>query len=358
MKFKRRNVEALGSLIVGNVGRDDAENEDEAKYFPYRSSMYITEFFQELDTEYQHDGSTRHRWVADVVEELLAESHDGPTHPPEIFCRLIDQLMSPADRLNEGPDRPRALAQLNEVLGREGFEAFYGEDNHCYLRHVGTQAVTVLSANPHRPFSKVEMERREQLSTYLDSCSEDDLIEEVLLPLFRQLGFHRITAAGHKDKALEYGKDIWMRYTLPTQHILYFGIQAKKGKLDAAGVTKSGNANMAEIHHQALMMPPTRSSTPRRTAACSLITRSSWRVVRSPSRRATGSATRSTPPSAARSCSWTATTSSTSTWSPTCRYRRVPCLRRRRHRGPPLTSPRSDAQRVGGRLRQTGPQLW
>lgn len=73
------------------------------------------------------------------------------------------------------------------------------------------------------------MERRQQLSTYLDSCSEDDLIEEVLLPLFRQLGFHRITAAGHKDKALEYGKDIWMRYTLPTQHILYFGIQAKKG---------------------------------------------------------------------------------------------------------------------------------
>ena len=76
----------------------------------------------------------------------------------------------------------------------------------------------------------------------------------MLLPLFRQLGFHRITAAGHKDKALEYGKDIWMRYTLPTQHVLYFGIQAKKGKLDASGVTKAGNANIAEIHNQALMM--------------------------------------------------------------------------------------------------------
>jgi hypothetical protein len=51
----------------------------------------------------------------------------------------------------------------------------------------------------------------------------------------RQLGFHRITAAGHKDKALEYGKDIWMKYKLPTMHTLYFGIQAKKDKLDAAG---------------------------------------------------------------------------------------------------------------------------
>ena len=162
--------------------------------------------------------------------------------------------MTDRDRLNEGPDRPRALAQLNEVLGREGFEAFYGEDNHCYLRHVGTQTVTVLAANPHRPFSKAELERRQLLTAYLDQCSEDDLIEEVLLPLFRQLGYHRITAAGHKDKALEYGKGIWMRYTLPTQHILYFGIQAKKGKLDASGVTKTGNANMAEIHNQALMM--------------------------------------------------------------------------------------------------------
>lgn len=254
MKFKRRNLEALANLIVGNVGREDAENETEAKYFPYRSSMYITEFFQELETEYQHDGSTRHRWVADILEEILAEPQDGPNRPPEIFCRLIDQLMSPADRLNEGQDRPRALAQLNEVLGREGFEAFYGEDKHCYIRHVDTQVVTVLAANPHRPFSKVEMERRKTLTAYLDKCTEDELIEQVLLPLFRQLGYHRITAAGHKDKALEYGKDIWMRYTLPTQHILYFGIQAKKGKLDASGVTKTGNANMAEIYNQVLMM--------------------------------------------------------------------------------------------------------
>ena len=90
--------------------------------------------------------------------------------------------MSPADRLNEGSDRPRALAQLNEVLGREGFEAFYGEDNHCYLRHVGTQTVTILAANPHRPFSKAELERRQFLTAYLDQCSEDALIEEVAPP--------------------------------------------------------------------------------------------------------------------------------------------------------------------------------
>ncbi|WP_326731495.1 hypothetical protein [Streptomyces phaeochromogenes] len=162
--------------------------------------------------------------------------------------------MSPTDALNEGLDRPNALRLLNQVLVREGFDAFYADDGHCYLRHLGTDTFSALAPNPHRPFTVAEVRRRAELAAYLGKCSEDELIEEVLLPMFRQLGFHRITAAGHKDKALEYGKDIWMRYTLPTRHFLYFGIQVKRGKLDAAVMTRAGNANVAEIHHQALMM--------------------------------------------------------------------------------------------------------
>lgn len=107
----------------------------------YRSSMYITDFLQDLGTEYQCDGST--------------------CHSPEMFCRLIDQLMSPADQLNEGP---RALAQVNDVLGREGFEAFYGEENQRYLRHVSTPTVTILAANPYRHFSKAQLERWQLLA--------------------------------------------------------------------------------------------------------------------------------------------------------------------------------------------------
>ncbi|MBN9375735.1 MAG: hypothetical protein J0I40_10155 [Cellulomonas sp.] len=254
MNFKHKNLLALGDVVCGNLGAETPGPGQEPKYFPYRSSMFISEFFEDLGTDYRHDGSTRNWWVADVIEKMLAEPHDGPTHPPEIFCRLIDQLMDPRDAHNEEPDRPNALRQLNEVLAREGFEAFYAEDKHCYLRHVGSQEVTLLAANPHRPLSPVEVQRRNDLAAYLDACSEDDLIEEVLLPLFRQLGFHRITAAGHKDKALEYGKDVWMRLTLPTQHRLYFGVQAKRGKIDASGTTNAGNANVAEILNQAQMM--------------------------------------------------------------------------------------------------------
>jgi hypothetical protein len=110
------------------------------------------------------------------------------------------------------------------------------------------------SPNPNRQFTNAETKKREELVGYLNNASEDELIENILIPLFRQLGFHKITPAGHKDKLLEYGKDIWMKFTLPTQHIIYFGIQVKKGKLDSSGISKNGNGNIAEIYNQLLMM--------------------------------------------------------------------------------------------------------
>jgi hypothetical protein len=220
MHFKRRTVMQIADMVCGNVGP-----------FPYRSSSYITEFFSDIDTDYTHDGTTRQRWVADTLEKILEEPHAGAGKVPPTFARVIQRLMDPTDATDEDDQRPAALAMLNAALAREGFEAYYAPDKQCYLRHIATNTTTAPEHNPHRPFSAAEMERRDQLRAYLDNASEDELIEEILLPLFRQLGFHRVTAAGHKDKALEYGKDVWMKFTLPTQHVLYFGLQAKKGKL-------------------------------------------------------------------------------------------------------------------------------
>lgn len=247
MEFKQRTLIAIADMICGNF-------KPEESFFVYRSSSYLTRFFQDCDTEYVHGGSTRNSWVADTLRQILAEPHPNTQTPPATFSRVIQTLMDPADALNEGSDRPGALALLNSALAREGFDAFYAEDRYCYLRHLATKTIVSAATNPHRPFSASELKKREHLLAYLDTVSEDELIEDVLLPLFRQLGFHRITASGHKDKALEYGKDVWMKFTLPTQHVLYFGIQAKKGKIDSSGVTKEGSANVAEIHNQVMMM--------------------------------------------------------------------------------------------------------
>ena len=250
MKWRKRTLDELAAMISGGAGNSSVGE----AFFQYRSSSYLTRFFQDADTEFVHRGETRIWWVADVLEKILAEPHRDPHTPPDAMCRVIQILMDPADAVGEDSERRGALERLNNSLQREGFEAFYAPDRKCYLRHTGSGTVASAATSPHRPFSKEEVHRRELLSAYLDKVSEDGLINEVLLPLFRQLGFHRITAAGHKDKALEYGKDIWMRYTLPTQHFLYFGLQVKRDKLDAAGVSKGDSANVAEILNQLTMM--------------------------------------------------------------------------------------------------------
>lgn len=242
MKFKSRNLRAIAEMVVGD-----------SDFFYYRSSYYISEFFQECGLDYEHDGSTRWRWTAEILETLLAENQSNNYQLPDRFLNLLRVLMERSEAEDDDPSRIKALQSLNIPLKKEGFEAFYGEDGHLHVRHNGTSVVSNVS-NPHRPFSPSENERKNKLTNYIKSCSEDELIEEVLLPLFRQLGYQRVSAVGHKDKSLEYGKDVWMRFILPTQHVLYFGVQVKKGKLDASGKSKASNTNMSEIYNQALMM--------------------------------------------------------------------------------------------------------
>ena len=242
MKFKSKNLRAIAECIIGDNN-----------YFNYKSSMYISEFFEDCDLPFRHDGSTRWAWTSDRLVELLEEPCPPNMLPPR-FVHVLRTLMHKSEATEDDPQRINALIELNKPLTREGFEAFYGEDNNLYIRNLSNNQTIKPVENPHRIFSEVEIKKREQLISYLEKCSEDQLIENILLPLFRILGFQRITVAGHKDKALEYGKDIWMKYTLPTQHIIYFGIQLKKGKLDSSGVSKVGNHNIAEIYNQTTMM--------------------------------------------------------------------------------------------------------
>ena len=50
MKFRRRTLDELADLICGNANA-------EISLFPYRSSFYLSRFFEDADTAYRHDGS-------------------------------------------------------------------------------------------------------------------------------------------------------------------------------------------------------------------------------------------------------------------------------------------------------------
>jgi hypothetical protein len=105
----------------------------------------------------------------------------------------------------------------------------------------------------HRVWSQKDLERKKAWEAYLAKASEDEFTQNLLVPLLQQCAFRRIYVAGHKDKALEFGKDIWMKLQLPTSHFIYFGVQVKKGKIDAAGKTKADHENITEVLTQARM---------------------------------------------------------------------------------------------------------
>ena len=245
--MRRKTLNELADMVCGNLDHPEGMSN-----FQYRSSSYLTDFFEDCDMEqFVHDGSTRKRWVARVLDQIVQEPTDEPALPSRGFQAVINVLMDKADAMEHDPDRTAALAVLNASLAREGLEAFYADDNCCYVRNTRTGRAGGPEPGLSRGLSGEERRRKERLEDYLDKASEDDLIEGVLLPLFQTLRFQRVSAAGHKDKSLEYGKDLWMKYLLPTGHWLYFGLQAKKGKVDASGRSE---ANVAEILNQTSMM--------------------------------------------------------------------------------------------------------
>ena len=65
----------IADMICGN------SREGETNCFRYRSSSYLTEFFQDCDTDYAHDGSTRNYWVAETLKTILAEPQPDATTP-------------------------------------------------------------------------------------------------------------------------------------------------------------------------------------------------------------------------------------------------------------------------------------
>lgn len=250
MQLKKRTLHDLAEMICG---ADGGGGSYQRQNFKYRSSSYLTRFFLHCDMEdYVHDGSTRHSWVLDVLDKLNSAPVSNPQLPSDGLIRVVQELMDADNFSSHDLDREAALESLNTSLGRDGLQGYFDGAGKCHLRNLGTEITSASHPIRRRAWTDAELKKRKALSDYLDDASEDDFIEHILQPMFQQLGFIRVSVSGHRDKALEYGKDIRMKYQLPTSHFLYFGIQVKRTKIDSAG--KSKNTNVSEILNQINMM--------------------------------------------------------------------------------------------------------
>lgn len=109
----------LGNAALGKLARMICGDAPFNELFPYRSSSYLTSFFEGVDLDYAHDGSTRYWWVRSVLVELNEKPETSEAFPSPEMVRVIEYLVDPdhfdRDRgLEQGP----AVQALNEVLRR------------------------------------------------------------------------------------------------------------------------------------------------------------------------------------------------------------------------------------------------
>ncbi len=93
----------IGEFICGD---------DKNKYPVYRSSYYLTKFFQEIGINVTHDGTTRNTWAHSIVGQL------NGTDLQKTILRLASPKLYGGDR-----DLIKlALTTINEILAVEGLK--------------------------------------------------------------------------------------------------------------------------------------------------------------------------------------------------------------------------------------------
>jgi len=182
MRLRDRALETLAQMVVGDNSA-----------FPYRSRSHITRFFSRCGLPYVHDGTTRWRWARDVLEKLnLGHSH-SPDLPSDDLLQVVAELFESDDFDASGKSRNTALDELNKLLSREGLAAYFDSSDRCNLRNTGTGIDSSILPQRPRPLSREEIAQRQIVSAFLDSATEDEFTEKLLVPLFQRLGFHRVS---------------------------------------------------------------------------------------------------------------------------------------------------------------------
>lgn len=70
----------------------------------------------------------------------------------------------------------------------QGLIAYFDSSGCCYVRNTGTGAKSSTLPQQPRPLSAEEITQRTKVAAFLDSASEDEFTEQLLVPLFDASG--------------------------------------------------------------------------------------------------------------------------------------------------------------------------
>jgi len=129
-KLDAATLDLIADIICG----DDREKQP-----VYRSSQFLTKFFQDAGINAAHDGTTRKWWVLSILEQL------SPSDLEKVILRLADlrEYKGDVDLLK------MAVRQLNKALILDGFKVGY-TNNKPVLRFSDPMKVDdeILSSPP------------------------------------------------------------------------------------------------------------------------------------------------------------------------------------------------------------------
>jgi len=114
MKIGPAGLTKLAEMICGDAP---------FTYFPYRSSSYLSRFFQDLDLDYTHDGSTRRHWVRAILDEINKRPSANENIPSPEMIKVIEYLLHPDHFTGyQDTDHGKALTSVNDSLKTYGLK--------------------------------------------------------------------------------------------------------------------------------------------------------------------------------------------------------------------------------------------
>lgn len=163
-KLDSATLDALADFVCG----DDRE-----KYPEYRSSWYLTRFFQNININVTHDGSTRKWWVLELLKHLILDDIE------KVILRLIDIREYKADRTK----LEMAAKVMNDILFMENMSVtFQGRDPVLNpLKESSSPIVNIanVATDSEEEFLKKEFDENDITRLYLDGTIESILKERI-----------------------------------------------------------------------------------------------------------------------------------------------------------------------------------
>lgn len=137
-------IDSLADFICG----DNLE-----KYPEYRSSFYLTKFFNNIGINDEHDGSTRKWWVVNVLKNLDLNNLE------KVILRLVDlkEYKADVEKLR------KAILAMNGILIMEGLKIEYIGNNVSIVEIDQVNVEKILESGTNEPEKYINLYKDKKL---------------------------------------------------------------------------------------------------------------------------------------------------------------------------------------------------